>query len=157
MLFRSTGEYFWGNASGTTWPAVMWSDPINPKNPVRIVVYQNPGVWGEMELLGQGNLPRPPETDDEQRLAGTLPIRFDVPMDATHFSIVIDDANGRRVRNLASHQRVEDYVVRGNGTLTSSATGTTRTIEVPWDARPDGNWNPDRMLFLGESVVSAGN
>lgn len=153
-----TGEYFWGNASGTTWPAVMWSDPINQKNPVRIVVYQNPGVWGEMELLGQGNLPRPTETEDEQRLAGTVPLRFEVPADATHFSVVIDDASGKRVRNLASHQRVEDYKVARSirDREPASRSDAATTIEIPWDARPDGNWNPDRMLFLGEQVVSEG-
>lgn len=171
-----TGEYFWGNASGTTWPAVMWSDPINPKNPVRIVIYQNPGVWGEMELLGQGNLPRASERDDELRLVGTTPLRFEVPGDATHFSLVIEDASGRRVRNLASHLRVEDYEVRRDRTQTDSggknqpaktsaasqpresltAKSSTKMIEVPWDARPDGAWNPDRLLFLDDQVVAAG-
>lgn len=145
-----TGEYFWGNASGTTWPAVMWSDPVNQKNPVRIVLYQNPGVWGELELLAAGNLPRPPETEDELRLVGPWPLRFEVPADATHFSAVIDDAQGRRVRNLASHQRVSDYLV-------APQPGTAkRVIEVPWDGRPDGPWNPDRMLFLGAEIVAAG-
>lgn len=148
-----TGEYFWGNASGTTWPAVMWSDPINPKNPVRIVVYQNPGVWGELELLGHGHLPRVDEADEERRLTGPLPIRFSIPDDATHFSVVIDDLSGRRIRNLASHQRVEDYLPAAS---LPPAVGPSRTIEVAWDGRPDGAWNRDRQLFVGEDVVPAG-
>lgn len=149
-----TGEYFWGNASGTTWPAVMWSDPINQKNPVRIVVYQNPGVWGELELLAKGDLPKTAEIEDELRLEGTTSIRFEVPAEATHFSVVIDDESGRRVRNLASHQRVEDYLVRSSGS-NDGAKGI-QTIEVPWDVRPDGDWNRERMLFVGKDVVPAG-
>lgn len=149
--FTFTGEYFWGGASGTTWPAVMWSDPINQKNPVRIVVYQNPGVWGEIELLAKGNLPRAAESDGELLLQGPLPLRFDVPADATHFTIVVEDDKGRRVRNLASHQRVSDYVTQGTG-------GTkAKVIEVPWDGRPDGEWDKDRMLFLGKDLVAAGS
>ncbi|MFO0871944.1 MAG: sugar-binding protein [Pirellulales bacterium] len=156
-----TGEYFWGNASGTTWPAVMWSDPINPQNPVRVVVYQNPGVWGKMELLGTGNLPRPPEVEDDSRLTGTLPLRFTVPADAVKFSVVIEDEQGRRVRNLIAHANVSDYLVAspapGSPPQPAKAAGeASRTLEVPWDLRPDGGWNPERLLFVGEQTVAAG-
>ena len=154
MKIGFTGEYFWGNASGTTWPAVMWSDPINQKNPVRIVVYQNPGVWGEMELLAKGDLPKAADIDDELRLEGTMPIRFEVPADATHFSVVIDDDEGRRVRNLASHQRVEDYLVRSGNP--KDQTKGTQLIEVPWDVRPDGPWNRERMLFVSNEIAPQG-
>ena len=164
-----TGEYFWGGASGTTWPAVMWSDPINQKNPVRIVVYQNPGIWGELELLAQGNLPRAAAEESDERLQGPIKLRVAVPVDATKFSLVINDANGRRVRNLAAHANVADYKVGWDSVPTSRARDDAREpakkvgtesqptlLEVPWDGRPDGEWNKDRMLFVGQEVVAPG-
>jgi hypothetical protein len=147
LKFRFTGEHFWGGPSGTTWPAVMWSDPINQENPVRIVIYQNPGVGGEMELLAKGSLP-PAETEEfEERLQGPIPVHMEVRLEATRFSLVIDDGPGRRVRNLASHANVSDYLVKG--------TEGKRVIGVPWDGRADGLWDKERTLFLGD-VVSPG-
>lgn len=158
LTFGFTGEYFWGGPSGTTWPAVMWSDPINPMNPVRIVIYQNPGVWGRCELLATGNLPRESQEETDSLLQGPIPIRVTVPSDATKFSLVIEDAEGRRVRNLASHANVSDYIAGAlrDPKSASRSDAATRTIEVPWDGRADGEWNKDRMLFLGD-VVGNGN
>jgi len=147
LKLRFTGEYFWGGPSGTLWPAVMWSDPINLAQPQRIVLYQNPGVWGELELVGQGKLPAEQPEEVEERLQGPIPIRFTVPREAVKFSLVINDADGKRVRNLASHANVTDYTTKSNG--------DKRYLEVPWDGRADGKWKKDRSLFLGE-VVPAG-
>ncbi len=148
LKFRFTGEYFWGGPSGTQWPAVMWSDPINPAMPQRIVLYQNPAVWGELELLGQGQLPVAAVEQSEERLQGPIPIRFTVPREAVRFSLVINDPTGNRVRNLASHANVTDYTVKSEG--------DKRTLEVPWDGRADGPWKKDWSLFVGDHVP-AGN
>lgn len=150
LSLRFTGEYFWGGPSGTKWPAVTWADPINPANPVRIVLYQNPSAWGELRLANRGNLSRKDAAISDERLQGPVTVRVAIPADATRFSLVIEDVQGNRVRNLASNASVEAYAVR-------AATGHdgTKFVEVPWDGRGDGPWNKDRTLFLGE-VVPAG-
>lgn len=33
LVMGFSGEYFWGGPSGTTWPTMMWSDPVNPELP----------------------------------------------------------------------------------------------------------------------------
>ena len=142
--YSFTGEYYWGGPSGTTWPAVMWSDPINQQNPVRVVIFQSPGVWGEMVLSPAGNLPKEATEDTDLRLQGPIPLRVEVPVDATRVSLVIDDAQGRRMRNLISHANVSDYLVkREHG---------KQILEVPWDGRADGMWDKERLLFLGDVV-----
>ncbi len=146
LKFRFTGEYFWGTPAGIKWPKVLWSDPINPKNPVRIVVYQSPHIWGTLELLAKGELAKGDvEAEEaEDKLQGPIPIRVEVPRNAKRFSLVIDDAAGRRVRNLASHAEVKTYLCEGGG--------KKRLIEVAWDARMEGGWDKERSLFLGDYV-----
>jgi hypothetical protein len=143
-----TGEYFWGGPSGIRWPHVMWADPVNPALNTRVVLYQNPNAWGKIEFLAAGHLPRVAGAEEEELpLQGPVTLRVPVPTDATHFSLVIDDANGRRVRNLAGNYPIRDYLVTG--------TNGQRFVAVPWDGRADGPWEPRRQLFLGE-VVPAG-
>ncbi len=145
LKFRFSGEYFWGGPSGTKWPAVMWADPINLAQPQRIVLYQSPQNWGELELLAAGNLPRVEVEDANGSLQGPVAIRLEVPRDAVKMSVVIDDAQGARVRNLASHSDVSPYVVKTEG--------GKRYVEIPWDGRAEGKWIKDRSLFLGDVVA----
>lgn len=140
-----TGEYFWGGPTGVRWPEVLWSDPINPANPVRVVVYQNPAVWGKLRLLAEGRLLDREEVGEaDERLEGPIPIRLELPAGATRFTVAIDDARGVRVRNLLGHADPEAYLVR-------SESGK-RVVEVRWDGRADGPWDRDRRLFLGDIV-----
>ncbi|MCX7915093.1 MAG: hypothetical protein N3A53_02160 [Verrucomicrobiae bacterium] len=145
LKMRFSGEYFWGGPTGTKWPAVMWADPINLAQPQRIVLYQNPHNWGELELLAQGNLPRVETDVADDRLQGPVPIRIEVPREAVKLTVVIEDAQGNRVRNLASHLDVSHYVVRTEA--------DKRIVEIPWDGRAEGKWNKERSLFLGDLVT----
>lgn len=145
LKMRFTGEYFWGGPTGTKWPAVMWADPINLAHPQRIVLYQNPHSWGELELLAQGKLPLVPTDAADNLLQGPVPIRLEVPRDAVKMTVVIDDAQGQRVRNLLSHADISHYVVRSEA--------DKRLVEIPWDGRAEGQWNKERSLFLGNVVA----
>ncbi len=145
LKLRFSGEYFWGGPSGTKWPAVMWADPINLAQPQRIVLYQSPQNWGELELLATGNLPRVETEDTNGTLQGPVVLRLEVPRDAVKLSVVIDDAQGQRVRNLASHLDVSHYVAK--------TAGDKRIVEIPWDGRAEGKWNAERSLFLGDVVA----
>lgn len=147
LKFRFTGEYMWGGPSGIRWPAVMWSDPINQAQPQRIVLYQSPQNWGAIELLAQGNVPREDLGENEALLQGPVTLKLAVPKHATKFTVAIDNASGKRVRNLLAHANVSDYAVKTDGDW--------RHLEVSWDGRADGEWDKQRLLFLGD-VVSAG-
>lgn len=149
LTFTFTGEYFWGGADAIRWPYVMWSDPMNLDRPIRINVYKDPGVWGKMTLLAEGNLPPAPadEDEDDRKLQGPVAIRLSLPGDATRFSVAIDNADGVRVRNLLGNADVEDYLV--------ATEDGRRIVEVLWDGRMDGHWDKELRLFLGE-VAPAG-
>lgn len=140
--FTFTGEYYWGGASGTTWPGVQWADPINPEIPQRVVIYQNPNVWGKMFLSPKGNLPVVDKGQTIDKLQGVIPIRVKIPEGSTKFTLVINDKEGNRVRNLASHANVEDYLV----------SGTKDQIEVMWDGRGNGEWDKQLNVFVGDLV-----
>ncbi|MDK3162343.1 sugar-binding protein [Kamptonema cortianum] len=143
-----TGEYYWGGALGDKWPHALYSDPINQENPVRVVVYQSPAVWGKAELLDTGNLP-PPEDDGafDLKLQGLVPLRFELPATAMNFTVVIDDSQGRRVRNLLSNARVEEYLVETKD--------GKKIVEALWDGRVEGEFDKDRNIFVGE-IAPAG-
>ncbi len=140
--FTFTGEFYWGGASGTTWPGVQWADPMNPELPQRVVIYLNPNAWGKMFLSPTGNLPFVDKGQTIDKLQGTIPIRVKVPEGSTKFSLVINDKDGNRVRNLAAHANVEDYLV----------SGTRDEIEVMWDGRANGEWDKQLNVFVGDFV-----
>ncbi|MDZ4815659.1 MAG: sugar-binding protein [Verrucomicrobiota bacterium] len=142
--FRFTGEYFWGGPSGTNWPAVNYADPINPEQPQRVVLYQNPNSWGKLILSEKGNLAQKALEVTDERVQGLIPIRMKVPSDAKKISVVIEDSKNVRTRNLLAHANVADYLVPGKND----------EIEVMWDGRGDGVWNKDMSIFLGEVVPS---
>ncbi len=145
LEFGFSGEYFWGGPSGTKWPAVMWSDPINQAVGQRVVLYQSPASWGKMKLLAKGNLPLEVIESFDSKRQGPIPIRVELPANATKFSLAIDDASGKRVRNLVSHQDVSDYLI--------SRAGDKQIIQVSWDGRAEGMWDKERSLFIGDYVA----
>lgn len=77
---------------------------------------------------------------------GTIPLRVEVPSDAVSFSLVIDDANGMRVRNLISNAAVADYAVEKKGDAT--------VLEVLWDGHADGPWSVERESYVGDTVAA---
>ncbi len=143
--FTFSGEYFWGGPTGTRWPAVMWADPINLAQKQRVVLYQSPQNWGKLRLSPTGNLPREELEEQSNLLQGPISVRVELPADATRFTLAIDDASGVRVRNLASHANVSDYLV--------SSTATKKVVEVPWDGRAEGPWDKERQIFVGDFVA----
>ena len=103
-------ETMWGNADGTAkHPEHRLADLIKNATVNRIFMFRARDGWGEARLLDHGDLGLTAQqrATQRQRLAafedwstrGSIPIAYtlDEPSDVT---IAIDDADGRRVRNL---------------------------------------------------------
>ncbi len=87
-------------------------------------------AWGECVLEPQGNLPQStPQEEVAERLQGVVPITVEVPRSAKTFTIAIDDAAGKRVRNLIEDTPVKQYQI--------SQEGDSCTVEVMWDGLDD--------------------
>jgi len=134
----------WGSGQGTEWiKATSYIDLIAPTFDLSIrfgewhdpswqdtslpIYYYKSSVWGECVLEPQGNLQPQPTSEEEivERLEGVIPITVSIPASAKKFTIAIDDAAGKRVRNLIENTPVEQYQ--------TGQDGDRRTIEVMWD------------------------
>jgi hypothetical protein len=122
-------EFLWGDPTGEVWPVHRYADNMQPGATSREFFWTARNSWGDLKLVGQNNVKTREYISDEAKIQGTLPIRITVPKSAARFTVAINDANGKRVRNLAGDVTPEDYTV--------ATTDTTRTIEVKWDMLDD--------------------
>jgi len=156
VVFRMGMEFLWGDATGHAWPIHRYADNMQPGKLTRIFFWNAVDVWGDARLVDKGPAePRKYVTDDK-RIEGVIPVTFKVPKAATTFTVVVEDKDGNRIRNLGGGQMVEDYEIRNeelgvrNDTIPPSmrpATDTeffdtledknVRTIQVGWDGLDD--------------------
>jgi hypothetical protein len=128
-VFRVGMEFMWGDPTGKTWPTHRYADNMQPGETSREFYWTNWKAWGDAALLAAGHV-RPREyIDAASRLQGTIPLRLAIPKKAARFTVAIDDAEGRRVRNLAGDFIPEDFTV--------NLQGDERTVEVFWDGLDD--------------------
>ncbi len=123
-------EFFWGDPTGKTWPVHRYADNMQPGMTSREFYWSASKVWGEAALLAKGRLAPRQYISEADRLTGTLPLRVTVPKAAARVTLAINDAAGKRIRNLAGDLLPEDYTV--------ATDRDTRTLEVPWDLLDDG-------------------
>ncbi len=129
LTFRLGIEVLWGDATGNTWPIHRYADNLQPGQTKREFFWGATHIWGDATLMAEGNvIPRRYVVADD-RLPGTIPIRLDLPVSAARLTVVIDDEQGRRVRNLAGDFSPQDYEVVRNGDL--------RQVELLWDGLDD--------------------
>ncbi len=122
-------EYLWGDPTGGTWPVHRYADNLQPDATSREFFWTARGAWGNVTLEAEGDrVPRRYILADAL-LGGPIPLAVEVPASATRFTLVIEDAAGKRVRNLAADLSPLDYSVAVEGDL--------RTLEVPWDGLDD--------------------
>ena len=105
-------ECFWGDITGRNWPEHRLVDLINRANPQREFFWSNKNAWGTATLMATGHLkpaPTAPELTPAQRLSaqrtkteGPVPLKYALPGDA-RVTLVIEDATGKRIRNLLSN------------------------------------------------------
>ncbi len=129
----------WGFGQGTSgFKATSYRDLISPVYPRWWASTSNttvkpppftPAMWGRCLLEAHGNLEPLTVAEREELPTGVIPLTIEVPRQAKKFTVVIDDAEGKRVRNLISDHKVEDYP--------TSQTATTRKLQVWWDGCDD--------------------
>ncbi|MFG0248979.1 MAG: sugar-binding protein, partial [Phycisphaeraceae bacterium JB051] len=122
-------EFLWGDPTGEVWPIHRYADNMQPGATSREFFWTARNSWGNLKLIAENNIAQRKYISDEAKLEGTLPIRITIPKSAARFTIAINDANGKRVRNLAGDMDVQEYTV--------ATTDTTRTIEAKWDLLDD--------------------
>ncbi|NQT51724.1 hypothetical protein HQ576_06730 [bacterium] len=131
LTFRLGNEFLWGDPTGKTWPIHRYADNMQPGHTSREFYWTAVRAWGDAKLMAKGGVPARQYTSEAAKLPGTVPIRAAIPRDAARFTLAINDAQGRRVRNLAADFAPDDYTVK--------LEGDTRAVEVMWDCLDD--WN----------------
>lgn len=122
-------EYLWGDPTGKTFPDHRYTDNMQPGETLRLFFWQTKKVWGDVTLAPKGNLPLRQYQPQDSQLAGPVLIRLAIPEKAKRVTVVIDDAEGRRVRNLAADL--------DPASLAASEKDGNHQIEIRWDGRDD--------------------
>lgn len=142
-------DLVWGPDAGKGWPTAHHMDLVAPGAAHTGWFWEVGDIQGKVVLSPVGNVsPAPSQSAtpvSERRLAGTIPVRVDIPAAAQRFTIAINDAAGQRVRNLAGDFKPEDYSV--------AVRGGTRTVQVFWDGLSDKGQpvSPGQYRVLGLS------
>ena len=129
LVFQLGMEFLWGDPTGKTWPVHRYADNLQPGQSGREFFFTNYKAWGNAELLAKGRIAPREYSSQSERLAGTVPIRVTIPRKAARFTVAINDAKGRRVRNLAGDFFPDDYTIKTER--------DRRTVEVLWDCLDD--------------------
>ena len=118
-------EFLWGPSSGRDFPMHRYADNMQPGKTSREFFWTARNDWGNLTTVGESI--KQPRRYVEGGLApqGTIPVRAEIPASARTFTLVIDDADGHRVRNLAGGRAVAEFTV--------ARSGDTATVEVLWD------------------------
>ncbi|MFZ2657546.1 MAG: sugar-binding protein [Victivallales bacterium] len=130
-------EFIWADPTGRGWPVHRYADNMQPGKTSREFFWTAVDNWGNAELVDKGNVTPRKYAPEIERIAGTVPVKVEIPANAKSFTIAIEDspstgsgqASGRRVRNLAGDCDPEIY---GTGIKDGK-----RTVEVLWDCLDD--------------------
>ena len=97
-------EFLWGGPDGKTWPIHRYADLLAEGKSSREFFWTAVDSWGPVKLepTGHLNLPKVVPAGSAaylQQTAGPVALKYQMPFDG-FATIVIEDAQGRRVRNL---------------------------------------------------------
>ena len=128
-VIRMGMEFLWSDPSGKTFPEHRCVDNMQPGRLSREFYWTAKDAWGDLTLAdGPVKTPRR-YIPDVPVVKGAIPLEFDVTGPASLLTVAIDDADGRRVRNLVGGADVELYTV--------SAKDGARRVRVMWDGLDD--------------------
>jgi hypothetical protein len=124
-------DLVWGPESGKGWPVSHCMDLVKPGAVHTGWFWEISNLYGKVTLSPTGHLTSTAAVPVRAKptLPGPIPIRVSLPADATRFTVAINDAGGRRVRNLIGDVSPEDFSVK--------VAGKRRTVEVRWDGFDD--------------------
>ena len=144
-VYRMGLEFYWGTPAGTGFPMHNYKDNLQPGVYTREFFWRAKKAWGDVHLLAGSAKPReyrPSVIKPE----GPIAVRAAVPAGSEFFSLVIDDAEGRRVRNLAGGFRTDDYKV-------GEKDGKTE-VEVRWDGLDESGRPSPAGRYVAKTIGS---
>ncbi|MDR0902277.1 MAG: hypothetical protein LBM92_05865 [Opitutaceae bacterium] len=144
MKLRMGLEFFWGPAGESTWPVHRYADNLQPGKTSREFFWTSKDNWGDIVLMPKGGLEKFTYIPDTDKIDGTIPVRAAIPARAKEFTLVIEDKDGARVRNLGAQLDADLYAAPG-----APAQPGSRAVEVLWDGRDDHG----KMARAGEYRV----
>lgn len=102
--FRMGLEFLWGGPDGNTWPIHRYADLLAEGKTSREFFWTAVDSWGTVKLEPKGhlNLPKVESIGSVaylQKTSGPVALRYQMPFDG-FATIVVEDAQGRRVKNL---------------------------------------------------------
>lgn len=115
-------EFLWGPADGRTFPIHRYADLLKEGTSSREFFWTAVDSWGPVRLEPKGNLKREKveiaaSAAYLQKTGGPVTLKYEMPFDG-FATIVIEDENGKRVRNLVG------MAPRSKGTQTDFWDGT---------------------------------
>lgn len=131
LTFKLGNELLWGDPTGKTWPIHRYCDNMQPGVTSREFYWTARNAWGDLTLVDKGHVPVREYISDTGRIAGSVPVRAVIPAAARRFTLIIEDARGRRIRSLAGDCDPLDYTVKG------AEKPGQRTVQVLWDCLDD--------------------
>ncbi len=140
-------EFIWGDVTGASWPLHRYADNMAAGTTSRHFFWTKVDSWGEVVLADRPVAEVRRYRAAGLRPAGTIPVRAELPPGVSAFTLLIEDASGNRIRNLAADFAAADFGAGGN------------TVEVLWDGLDDAG-NPVvpgtyRVRGLSRGVLSA--
>jgi hypothetical protein len=129
QTIRMGMEFLWGSASGRSFPMHRYADNMQPGVTSREFYWSAKRAWGNLTTVAASVKAPRKYVEGSLKPQGTIPVRVNVPATAATFSVVIDDLQGNRVRNLAGGYAISDFTVSTEGNLA--------TVEVMWDGRDE--------------------
>lgn len=131
FAFRMGMEFLWGKPSGDTFPEHRYADNMQPGVLSREFYWTAKHAWGDVTLLDRPvDAPRR-YVPDVPVVKGAIPVEINIPACAVSFTLAIENAEGRRVRNLVGGADPSLYAVSGE------LRASTRRLRVMWDGLDD--------------------
>ncbi len=128
-MLRIGFEFMWGSPQGKGWPAHRFADNMQPGCLSREFYWVKKDVWGDVICMEKGPAEKRRYIPDSATPQGSVELKVEVPASAKVFTVAIDDADGRRVRNLVGGDDPDLYKpVEKDG---------KKILTVCWDAQDD--------------------
>ena len=122
-------DMYWGDVSGKKWPEHRYADNMQPGATEREFFWTAQKVWGDVELAAAGNLPLRQYRAAGMAVEGAVPVKLVIPKQAKRFTVVIENDQGQRVRNLLADRDPADFATASNAGAVA--------VQLGWDGADD--------------------